>query len=146
MTFVRDRPPQSTAATRPHQAVRSVRFLLVSMVFGVLAARSAWAQQTATVSRGGEPIVGDIGGPRLGQLTQGSRFAAGAVRSGYTQVTLDGWMFRSSLAAAHKDGHTLAVKRTPSENLRDAPNGRALAQLVNGFLLDEVERRGAWVH
>ncbi len=116
------------------------------MVFGVLAARSAWAQQTATVSRGGEPIVGDIGGPRLGQLTQGSRFAAGAVRSGYTQVTLDGWMFRSSLAAAHKDGHTLAVKRTPSENLRDAPNGRALAQLVNGFLLDEVERRGAWVH
>ena len=116
------------------------------MAFWLQAPPSARAQQTATVTRGGEPILADAGGARLGQLTQGAHVQAGTARSGFTPITLDGWMFRSSLIAAHKDGHTLAVKRQPAENLRDAPNGRALAQLVNGFLLDEVERRGAWVH
>lgn len=32
------------------------------------------------------------------------------------------------------------------ENLRVAPNGRVLARLVRGALLDEVARRGGWVH
>jgi len=34
----------------------------------------------------------------------------------------------------------------PQENLRDAPNGRVLARLVRGALLDSVEPRGGWIH
>jgi len=103
------------------------------------------AQQTATIDRADQPLFGEIGGPRLGQLTQGSTFPSGATRSSHTQITLEGWIFRASLRPAGQGGHPLAVDRAPAENLRDAPNGRVLAQLVEGFLVDTTERRGTWV-
>ena len=105
----------------------------------------AHAQQRATIARAGEPFHGEIGGPRLGQLTEGSAFASGTVRGAHTQITLEGWVFKPSLQASSRDGHDLAVRTSPAENLRDAPNGRVLAQLVQGFLLDQVEQRGQWV-
>jgi hypothetical protein len=70
---------------------------------------------------------------------------SGQTRQDHVEVTLEGWIFRSSLQAANRDGHTLAIKRAPIENLRDAPNGKVVARLVQGFLLDEVLRQGMWV-
>jgi hypothetical protein len=70
---------------------------------------------------------------------------AGESQQNHTQITLEGWVFRSSLQASQRDGHTLAIKPT-LENLRAAPNGHVVARLVRGFALDEVERTGAWVH
>jgi hypothetical protein len=54
-------------------------------------------------------------------------------------------VFRASVTRANRDGHTLAVGPTV-ENLRERPNGRILARMVQGFLLDEVERQGRWIH
>jgi hypothetical protein len=71
--------------------------------------------------------------------------SAGASEQNHTQITLDGWVFRRSLQALQRDGHTLAIKPA-LENLRAAPNGRVVAHLVQGFMLDEVSRSGAWVH
>jgi len=145
MTFVRDRPAQSTAARRHLPAARAARSLLL---IGVLASQLAGplhAQQTATIAREDEVFFGEIGGPRLGQLSAGVGFAVGPTQRGHTRITLEGWIFRSSLARADRDGHTLAVTRGPVENLRDGPNGKVLARVVKGFLLDEVERRGPWV-
>ena len=141
MTFVSYRASKCSAARRHLPAARVPRFVLIGVVLAAAVARSAAAQQ-ATVERDGLPFFGEVGGTRLGTISRGAQFAAGASRSGHTQLTLEGWIFRASLRAAGQGGHPLAVGRTPSENLRDAPNGGVLAQLVAGFLLDTTERRG----
>ncbi len=145
MTFVQDRPAQSTPAPRHLPAVRAARFLLVTGVIGCLVSGSLRAQQTVTVRRAAEPFLGDIGGPRLGQITEGSSFTAGPARSSFTQITLEGWVFKPSVQSVRREGHTLSINHGPVENLRDAPNGKVIAQLVQGFLLDQVEQRGQWV-
>ena len=145
MTFVRYQPAQSTAPRRHLPAARVARFLGFLGVLASLQAPRLRAQQPATIERADEPFYGEIGGPRLGQLTAGTAVSATSVRRSHTQITLEGWVFRSSLQSANRDGHTLAVRRAPAENLRDAPNGHVLASMVHGFLVDEVERSGQWV-
>jgi len=114
-------------------------------VFAASTGRAARAQQIATVTRAAEPVLGEIGGPRLGQVAQNVSVTTGTTRGAHTQITLEGWIFKPSLQPANRDGHTLAIRNGPVENLRDAPNGSVLAQLVQGFLLDQVEQRGQWV-
>jgi hypothetical protein len=145
MTFVRSRTAQSTAARRHLPAARAARFIFVIGALAWLTAREARPQQPARVGNADEPIYGAIGGPRLGQVVARTAVNAGESQQNHTQITLDGWVFRRSLVAQQREGHTLAVKPA-AENLRAAPNGRVIAHLVQGFMLDEVERRGAWVH
>jgi hypothetical protein len=145
MTFVRFRTAQSTAARRHLPAARAARFLFLIGALAWLQAREARTQQTTRIGAADEPIYGAIGGPRLGQVIAGTAVRAGEAQQNHTQITLEGWVFRSSLQASRRDGHTLAIKST-LENLRAAPNGRVVARLVQGFALDEVERNGAWVH
>jgi hypothetical protein len=114
-------------------------------VLASLPAFPAYAQRAAHIGRNDVPFVGEIGGPRLGQVVGGVPVQAGETSQNHTQITLDGWVFRSSLRPANRDGHTLAIFPT-LENLRESANGRILARMVQGFLLDEVERRGRWVH
>jgi len=144
MTFVRNRRPQSTPAWRPQPAARA---LFSSLVLGLLACSfvaPARAQQAATVRRDGEPVLSDPGGKELGRLAAGVALATQDSRAGSTQVTLDGWIIRSSVRPANQDGHDLSVFR--DENLRSVPNGRLVARLVKGALLDRVEQRGGWIH
>ncbi len=145
MTFVRSRTAQSTAARRHLPAARAARFLFLIGALAWLQAREARTQQTTRIGGADEPIYGAIGGPRLGQVIGGTAVRAGEAQQNHTQITLEGWVFRSSLQASLRDGHTLAIKPT-LENLRLAPNGHVIARLVQGFALDEVERSGAWVH
>jgi hypothetical protein len=98
-----------------------------------------------TVQRDGEPFLSTAAGARIGRLAAGTSLTAGGVRSGYTEVTLAGWIFRSSVEAASREGYDLAVSASPEENLRAGPNGRVLARLLRGALLSEMERRGQWV-
>lgn len=144
MTFVRNRRPQSTPAWRPQPAARA---LFSSLVLGLLAClfvAPARAQQAATVRRDGEPVLSDPGGKQLGRLAAGVPLPTQGSRAGSTQVILDGWIIRSSVRPASQDGHDLSVSR--DENLRSVPNGRLVARLVKGALLDKVEQRGGWMH
>jgi hypothetical protein len=143
MTFVPHRRPQSTPAWRPQPAARALISLVVLAAACPLAA-PARAQQTATVRRDGEVLLSEPGGKQLGRLAAGAVVATQGGRGGNTQVMVEGWIFRSSVQAANQDGHTLAVSR--DENLRVAPNGRLVARLVKGALLDAVDQRGAWLH
>jgi hypothetical protein len=144
MTFVRSRRPQSTAAWRPQPAAHALFSLAVIGVFAWPLAASARAQQPATVRRDGEVFFADPGGTRLGQVSQGAAVTTLGRRAGNTQVTIEGWIFRSSVRADARQGHTLAVAK-PEENLRASPNGSVMVRLVRGALLDEVERRGEWI-
>ncbi len=94
--------------------------------------------------RDGEPFLADSGGTRLGRLAAGAPVTTGAARGALTAVTVDGWIIGTSVRATQKDGHDLIVSR--DENLRTVPNGRLVARLVRSALVDQVERRGAWVH
>jgi hypothetical protein len=145
MTFVRSRRPQSTAARRPQPAARALFSLAVIGVFAWSLAAPARAQQAATVRRDGEPIFADPGGTLLGKMGAGVTVAPQARRDGDTQFQLDGWIFAASVQADRRQGHDLSVSPV-EENLRASPNGRLVARLTRGALLDEVERSGGWVH
>lgn len=138
MIFVRMRTGQSTPAWRPDQAVRVVTaaslFALILPVSGV----------SQTMVRDNEPLFADVGGVRLGRMAQGP-VVTGAVRSGHTEITLEGWIFRESLEPSRREGFTLQIARAPDENLRAEPNGRVIARLVQGTVLNETDRRGNWV-
>lgn len=97
------------------------------------------------MQRDGAPFAAEPGGKELGRMASGAAVFVQARRGGDTQVLLDGWVFRSSLKRDVREGHTLSVAPN-EENVRNAPNGRVLARLVKGALLDEVERRRGWIH
>ena len=144
MTFVQKSRPQSTAARRPQPAAHTLFALALAGVSACVGAASAAAQQL-TVQRDGERVLAEPGGKELGRVAAGAALVVQGRRGTDTQVLLDGWMFGSSLKPDAREGHNLSVT-PPQENLRDAPNGRVLARLVHGALLDSVERRGRWVH
>jgi hypothetical protein len=81
----------------------------------------------------------------LGTVLEGAELAAGELRDGWLEVTLEGWIWGRSVGPTTRDGHNLIVNARSGENLRANPNGRVIARLAEGFLLDEVERREGWV-
>ena len=143
MTFVVNRRPQSTPPRRPQPAARALLSLAVLGALAGFAAAPARAQ-TATVRRDGEAFTGESGGKQIGRLAAGVALATQGTRDGKTQVTVDGWMIHTALRSANRDGHNLQLAR--DENVRVVPNGRLVARLVKGALVDSVERKGAWVH
>jgi hypothetical protein len=81
----------------------------------------------------------------LGTVAEGADVTAGAERDGFTEITLEGWVWGRSVAASERSGFDLAVSAREGENLRARPNGPVIARLASGFLLDEIERNGDWV-
>jgi len=146
MRFVRHQTAESTPARRPQPAARAARVLCAAAALLGVLAPGAGAQQSVTIQRDNEALVADPGGARLGRASAGSSYRATGSRDGFTQVTLEGWVWRTSLRAERRDGHTLAVSKAGEERLRATPNGTVVARLVSGALLDEVERSGGWVH
>jgi len=145
MRLVRARTAESTPARRPQPAARSAVRLGVAASLLCILAVPGRAQQSFVLQRDNEAFLTEPGGVRLGRLTAGARLQATGSRSGHTQVTLDGWIWRESVRPQRRDGHTLAVSASGGENVRDGPSGAIVARLVSGALLDEVERRGGWV-
>jgi hypothetical protein len=142
MTFVQDRPAQSTAARRTLQgAPAALLLVLISAAFAPVG--TTLGAQTATVQRDGEPFFAEARGAQLGRFAPDIAVRPGQVRGGFTEVPLEGWIVRSSTQPTSRDGRDLQVSR--EENLRAAPNGRLVGRVVPGTLFNEVERRGAWV-
>jgi hypothetical protein len=110
------------------------------------ASPEAHAQQTVTIQRENALFLAEPGGVRLGRFPIGTRVAATGSRSAHTQIQLDGWIWSESVRPEVRDGHTLSVRRTGEENVRNEPNGTIVARLIGGVLLDSAGRRGGWVH
>jgi hypothetical protein len=146
MRVVRHQAAESTPARRPQPAARTAFSVAVAALLLAVHQSPARTQQAATIQRDNEAFLAEPGGARLGRLTRGAQLASGSARSGFTALTLDGWVWQASLRAESRDGHTLRVTKAGEENLRNALNGTVVARLVSGALLDEVERRGGWVH
>ena len=84
-------------------------------------------------------------GKVFGTLRTGAEVSAGPTRSGWTEVTVEGWIVESSVGRDVRDGFQIGVSAAQGENLRAEPNGRVLARLRYGALLERTGRRGNWV-
>ncbi len=104
------------------------------------------AQARYRVTADGEWFHQEPGGKRLARLARGSVLAAGEARGDWLGVTLEGWIFGTSVGATPRARFDLAVTRAPEENLRSAPAGALVAKLARGFLLSKVGEQGRWVH
>ncbi len=88
----------------------------------------------------------DPGSPVLATVQANTVLAGGGREGGWIQVTLDGWIWALSIARVNDSIFDLTVSARGGENFRNGPNGRLLARLSEGTLLNEVERSGNWVH
>lgn len=77
---------------------------------------------------------------RGGSVVDGSR-----TRSGWVEITLDGWIWAASVRRNADDELDYAVSAANGENLRTGPNGTVIARLGPGFLLEGREREGEWM-
>ncbi len=106
--------------------------------------RALHAQDDARATRDA-PFARAANGTVLGTLEAGAELSAGATRAGWTQVTVDGWIWEQSVGRDVRDGFRIGVSAAGGENLRAEPNGRIVARLRNGALLERVGGRGDWI-
>jgi len=106
------------------------------------------AQARYRVTTDGAWFYQEPEGKRLARLARGTIVVGGESQNAWQGVTLEGWIFATSVGPTPRAGYDLAVSRAPEENLRSAPAGALIARLPQGFLLTRVAEgtAGRWVH
>src|SRR2546422_9054952 len=104
------------------------------------------AAARSRVAAAGEWFSQEVTGKRLARLARGAVGAGGDTKGEWIGVTLEGWIFGTSVGGTPRAGFDLAVTRAPEENLRAAPGGTIIAKLAEGFLLTKLGENGPWVH
>jgi hypothetical protein len=100
----------------------------------------------------------DVAGRRIARLTRGALLNSSGgdgggggptTRNDWIQVSLDGWIFATSVGKSGRSDFDLLVTRSPNENLRAAPAGPLVAELAQGFGLKRAtapDSAGRWLH
>jgi hypothetical protein len=90
----------------------------------------------------------EAGGKRLARLARGAQVSGGEAAGDWIGVTLEGWIFATSVGPTPRVGFDLVVIRALEENLRSAPAGALVGRLPQGFLLSKLKEGGTdrWVH
>src|SRR3989454_6520006 len=106
------------------------------------------AQARYRVTTDGAWFYQEAGGKRLARLARGAVVSGGDQQGDWPGVTLQGWIFTTSVGPTARAGYDLAVTRAPEENLRSAPAGALVGKLPQGFLLNRVAEATTdrWVH
>src|SRR6266516_4889955 len=131
------------------QFSRALRALPVVFWLGPSAPDASLAAQARyRITTDGAWFFQEAGGKRLARLARGAQVAGGDARGDWLAVTLEGWIFATSVGPTPRAGFDLAVTRTPEENLRSAPAGALVGKLPQGFLLTRVADGATdrWVH
>jgi len=97
------------------------------------------------VTNDGEWFHQEPGGRRLARLARGAIVSAGETRGEWTLITLEGWIFATSVGPSPRPEFDLAVTRAPEENLRSSAGGALVAKLAEGFGLKKVGQDDRWV-
>ena len=118
---------------------------IVALQALVLLALPLHAQTRYRVTTDGEWFHQEPGGRRLARLARGAVVSHLSEQSDWVKVTIDGWIFGTSVGPSPRAGFDLAVTRTPDENLRSAPGGALVAKLAEGFLLVRLAEEKPWV-
>src|SRR5213592_220606 len=131
------------------QFSRALRALPVVFWLGPSAPDASLAAQARyRITTDGAWFFQEAGGKRLARLARGAQVAGGDARGDWLAVTLEGWIFATSVGPTPRAGFDLAVIRAPEENLRSSPAGALVAKLPQGFLLTKVNAGDTdrWVH
>src|SRR3989440_11167847 len=131
------------------QFSRALRALPVVFWLGPAAPDASLAAQARyRITTDGAWFFQEAGGKRLARLARGAQVAGGDARGDWLAVTLEGWIFATSVGPTPRAGFDLAVSRAPEENLRSAPAGALIARLPQGFVLTRVAEgtAGRWGH
>ncbi len=132
------------------QIVRALPVVLC--LLALLAAGDASAQGTGggggryRITNDGEWFHQEPGGRRLARLARGAIVGGGETRGDWMRVTLEGWIFATSVGPSPRPEFDLAVTRAPEENLRSSAGGALVAKLAQGFGLKRVDAADRWVH
>src|SRR2546428_5206994 len=140
------RGPRVFAILEGMQSSRALRALPV--VFSLALSPSLAAQARLRVTTDGAWFFQEPEGKRLARLARGAIVVGGESQDTWQGVTLEGWIFATSVGPTPRAGDDLAVTRAPDENLRSAPAGALIGKLPQGFLLNKVAEgtSGNWVH
>ncbi|HLZ44323.1 MAG TPA: SH3 domain-containing protein [Gemmatimonadales bacterium] len=115
-----------------------------------LAAPSARSQTGGRyrVTAGNAWFYQDVAGRRIARLAKGTLLTGGDTRDDWIRVTLEGWIFATSVTRSAKPDYDFIVTKTPNENLRAAPAGPLVAELAQGFGLKRAtpDSSGRWLH
>jgi hypothetical protein len=122
------------------------RWLPVALIAALALQTGPVAAQERARTSAESPLTKTPGDQPLGTLAKGIEVTLGARDGDWVTITLDGWIFSSSVAATNRDGFDLITTRRPSENLRTVAKGPLLARLQNGVLLKKLETKGGWTH
>ena len=104
------------------------------------------AQGRYRVTNDGEWFYQEASGRRLARLARGAIVNGGVTRGDWMQVTLEGWIFATSVGPSPRPEFDLAVTKAPEENLRSSAGGALVAKLAEGFGLKKVGQDDRWVH
>src|SRR5882762_9058126 len=131
------------------QFSRALRALPVVFWLGPSAPDASLAAQARyRITTDGAWFFQEAGGKRLARLARGAQVAGGDAQGDWLTVTIEGWIFATSVGPTPRAGFELAVTRVPEENLRSAPAGALVGKLPQGFALTRVSDGGTdrWVH
>ena len=121
------------------QVSQIVPVLLVAAGLAVPQAAIAQSASRYRVTADNTWFFTDVAGRRIARLAPGAVVTtAGATRNDWMQVTLDGWIFATSVGPSDRPDFDLLVTRSPNENLRAAPAGPLVAELAQGFGLNRA--------
>ncbi|MGE5927056.1 MAG: SH3 domain-containing protein, partial [Gemmatimonadota bacterium] len=130
--------PQSSPPRTPLPACLAASLALLLAVSAPVEAQQRRAVGATSVHAVPSGVV-------LARLPARATLTTGTTRSGWREVTLDGWVATSLLRADRRNGFDVSV--TGSDvRLRAAPDGAEIALLEKGMLLDRVATRGRWTH
>ncbi|HYU01763.1 MAG TPA: hypothetical protein VEK85_15390 [Gemmatimonadales bacterium] len=108
------------------------------------------AQVRYRITTDGAWFFQEAGGKRLARLARGALVSGGDgdAQGDWLGVTLEGWIFATSVGPTPRAGFDLTVIRAPEENLRSSPAGALVGRLPQGFLLTRVNDAATdrWVH
>lgn len=141
--------PQSSPARYPLPIARArssrAGWASLLVILALCAAVPATAQQAVRTSAQ-TPLLKTPEGTILGRLERGVSFPQGRVDRKAVEVTVEGWIFASSLGATTREGFNAIVNDGQGQNLRAEPNanGRLLGRFSGGALLQRLETRNGW--
>jgi hypothetical protein len=112
--------------------------LLVALAAGPVAAQDERRLADST------DLHRDPAGAPLVSLPAGTPIEAGAVKDGWREAAVEGWIYSPSTAPTRRDGFDLVVTSDEGENLRRDPNGAVVGRVREGTLLERVGKDGKW--
>ncbi len=128
------------------QIVRALPVVLCLQAPLALADAAAQGGGRYRVTNDGEWFHQEPGGRRLARLARGAIVGGGVTRGDWMEVTLEGWIFATSVGPSLRPDFDLVVTRAPEENLRSSAGGALVAKLAQGFGLKRVGTADRWVH